>query len=195
MFVGICVEGTSDIEAIKAILTKLTEVNSKYKIRCEVRQYRGYPNLIHNLHQGLREFNKLYKADIITVIVDNDRNKRNQRFNEIAEKCEKELCGEVVVIGVAVEALEAWLLSDEKALSKIVQRTIRAIRNPENIKNPDVKLGEIVHINSLEKPYPEILKEIALNLNLKNVSYRCRSFNSFRESYVSKLKAVSKRKS
>lgn len=190
MDIGICVEGQNDIEAIKNLLMKINLSYIDHYINYIPRYHRGYPNLVRNLHQTLFEFNQL-DVSIIVVLVDNDRQKRNKRFKELQKICKKSNCSyDLIAMGVAVEALEAWLLADEKALSKLTNKTISAQQNPEGIRRPDVVLKEITQSHSIGIPYFEVLKRIVIELNLDIVLRRCKSFKRFYEIYSGKLKKL-----
>lgn len=188
MDIGICVEGQNDIEAIKSLLMKINSSYIDNFINYIPRYHRGYPNLIRNLHQTLFEFNRL-NVNIIVILVDNDRQKKQRRFKELQKICKGTHCNyDLIAMGVAVEALEAWLLADENALSKLTNRTISAQQNPENIQRPDVVLKEITQYHSIGMPYFEILQRIVIELNLDIVLRRCKSFKNFYEIYSSKLR-------
>ncbi len=189
MNIGICVEGQNDIEAIKNLLSK---INSTYNIfndvQYETRFHRGYPHLIRDLHQTLFEFNQL-NIELIVILIDNDREERNERLKALTVKCRNSNCNyDFIVIGIAVEALEAWLLADEYALSKIADRVIPRQPNPEDINKPDEILKQVIQFSIMGKPYHEVLRGIVSELNLDIVLERCKSFKIFHKYYSMRLK-------
>lgn len=189
MKIGICVEGQNDIEAIKTLLSK---INSTYdslgEVAYEPRYHRGYPDLIGHLHQTLFEFNQL-NIELIVVLIDNDREKNNVRLKRLIEKCRKSKCNyDFVAPGVAVEALEAWLLVDERALSKVAKKTIPCQPSPETMQKPDEILKQIMQSSSMGIPYHEVLREIASELDLNIALRRCKSFKNFHSFYSLRLK-------
>lgn len=189
MKIGICVEGQNDIEAIKTLLSKINSTyDSLSEVNYEPRYHRGYPDLIGHLHQTLFEFNQL-NIELIVVLIDNDREKKNKRLKRLIEKCRKSKCNyDFIAPGVAVEALEAWLLADESALSKVAKKTIPCQPSPENIQKPDEVLKQITQSSSIGIPYHEVLRGIASELDLNIVLRRCKSFKNFHSFYSLRLK-------
>lgn len=188
MDIGICVEGQNDQEAIKSLLSKINSLYGIHNANYVLRWYRGFSDLIKNLHQALFEFNQS-NIQVIVVIIDNDREVRHQRLKKLIEKCKATCCNfDYIAPAVAVEALEAWLLSDESALSRVTRKTIACQPNPEAMQKPDLILREITQWHSSGIPYHEVLDSIAKELDLELVKKRCRSFNHFYSLYTIRLR-------
>jgi len=189
MDIGICVEGLNDTEAITTLLSRInSSCGYRGETNYEVRYHRGYPDLISKLHQTLSELNKL-NIELIVVLIDNDRETKYGRLKKLIAKCRGSICNyDFIVPGVAVEALEAWLLSDENALSKVANKIISRQPNPENINKPDEALRQITQASSMGIPYHEVLERIASELSLDIALDRCRSFKNFYAFYRMRLK-------
>lgn len=75
--------------------------------------------LLHLLPAKMRVYNRVYKAEdrnVIIVALDTDYRDPNTLFRDLANIRRKYAESLTVVIGIAVEELEAWLLGDREAL-------------------------------------------------------------------------------
>jgi hypothetical protein len=79
-------------------------------------------------------------------------------------------------IGVAVEMLEAWLLADTNALSKVVSAT-GAQQNPESIRDPKGRLNELLDEAALE--VAAAYEAIAEAADISEIERRCPAFQAF----------------
>lgn len=190
MKIGICLEGQDDIEAVQSLLSKINASLKCPPVHYEVRYHRGYSDLICNLHQTLYEFSEL-GIELIVVLVDNDRESGHKRLKNLFNKCHESTgTYDLTIPGVAVEALEAWLLADETALSVVTGRTISCLPSPESISYPKEVLQRLTQYHSLGIPYHEILRNIVDRLNLDLVLRRSKSFNRFYGRYSAKVRSM-----
>ncbi|MGB9629710.1 MAG: DUF4276 family protein [Thermodesulfobacteriota bacterium] len=80
---------------------------------------------------------------------------------------------------VIVQELEAWMLADEEAISKITQKPIVRIKGDiESINDPKEKLKEILSQSKISYT-PSVVSNIAKEMNLDKIHYRCPSFRGF----------------
>jgi hypothetical protein len=79
-------------------------------------------------------------------------------------------------IGVAVEMLEAWLIADTKALSKIVNAT-GAQQNPESIRDPKGQLNQLLEDAAWE--LAAAYEAIAEAADTGEIEQRCPAFRAF----------------
>lgn len=96
------------------------------------------------------------------------------------------------IIIIPVRAIEAWLLSDEAAIYRVMNLTDRVPRfaNPEAIVDPKRRLKEIVYLKSRKtKRYINTVHngKIASEISLDNVR-RCRSFQPLEQFLNAKLR-------
>jgi Domain of unknown function (DUF4276) len=86
------------------------------------------------------------------------------------------------VISVAIEALDAWVLTDEEALSKVTGQIIPKQKEPENFKgNPKNVCQKILEDSKKELSLSNFYKEIFENLNVKNAEKSSKSLEDFSE--------------
>lgn len=182
--VGLCLEGLNDIEALSQLLKRLSP---SYNLEVEIRPHHGYSNLVRFLSQSIREL-LLGGINFIVVIADNDRRRPSERINELRQACNVVAIDQnLLVVGIAVQALEAWLLADESAISRVINERVSAVQNPRRIKYPDRKLKEITSYHSRGLQYFDLLKRIVEQLNIDLAARRCRSFRRFRQEYNNKF--------
>jgi hypothetical protein len=88
---------------------------------------------------------------------------------------------------IIVQELEAWLLADEEAISKVTQsrsgKVVSRVNVPlESIIDPKEMLYKIL---TADVPYtPAVAREIAKESDLNRIAYRCRSFREFRQAVI-----------
>lgn len=88
-----------------------------------------------------------------------------------------------VVPLVIVQALEAWLLADARALQDCLRlkERVRAIPNPERLRDPKAELERL----AARRLYTEkVAGEIAENMDLGLLAARCPTFSAFREAVL-----------
>jgi Domain of unknown function (DUF4276) len=84
------------------------------------------------------------------------------------------------VVVIPVQEIEAWLLSDAKAISKFfnLKTELKQIPNPENVRNPKERLGDLIYQStSGKKRYVNSLhnEKIIQNVSLDRLR-TCHSF-------------------
>lgn len=92
--------------------------------------------------------------------------------------------------GIAVRAFDAWMLADEMALSKTMERTIDRRSSPEEIKDPKQEFRSLLDsATAINKSQAECYLEVATQTNLTLLEQRCpKGFKPFADR-VRKLKS------
>jgi hypothetical protein len=174
--IGVIAEDNSDIEVIDEILNKYLTSN-EYKIKKFVGNGCG------KLRNKCSSWTKtLFSSgcDYVFIFHDLDRyNEKELRKTLEIKVCPKEYVNSLIVI--PREELEAWLLSDAKALKTVfdLPKEPNKIGNCELIESPKehirdlvYKIGKKRYLNTVHNK--KIAKEICLE-NLK----KCKSFEPF----------------
>lgn len=127
-------------------------------------------------------------VDKALVIRDAD----NKDPNELLEKMKSKNIDRIdlfeVKFIIIVQEIETWLLADEEAISRVTQarsgRTVtRVNENLESIIQPKERLKEM--LSTAKVPYtPEVAKEIAKELDISEVEYRCPRFKEFHQAVI-----------
>jgi hypothetical protein len=182
--IGIIAEDKSDIEVINEILGKYLQAN-EYKIK----------NFVGNGCGKLRSkcdswTKNLFKSgcDYVFIFHDLDRYKEKELRKTLEIKvCPTENINSLIVI--PREELEAWLLSDSKALKKVfgLPKEPKIIADCELIKSPKehirdlvYKLGKKRYLNTVHN------KKIAKEICTTNL-IRCKSFKPFEKFITERL--------
>lgn len=186
-FYGIIVEGSYDeaalVEIIKKCLSNEIEIISR---PCGgenrlMKHFLGFLESFRYEKQGLH-------VDKALVIRDAD----TKDLRELSEKMKSKLAGRTypfeVKFIIVVQELETWLLADDKAISKVTRarsgRTVsRVNENLESIVNPKERLQNI--LSDAGVPYtPAVAREIAKELDITSVEYRCPGFKEFHQAVI-----------
>ena len=123
-------------------------------------------------------------CDALVAVVDSDAPKAVERLNRLREakrKCEERGIPLCIAEGVAVRAIEAWLLSDDAALFAIFggERAKWISPNPEQLPEPKVTLNTLVRQQSggNEVSFASYAGDIAKQMDLALLRRRCPSFD------------------
>lgn len=184
MKIGICVEGSNDNNACACLIEKLKDGGEVH-----VREHRGYFDLLTKLTQTLEEFHFL-GMNMVVVFADNDRNPVNKRYQELMLKC-NQMRHFPCAVGIAIQAFEAWMLADTRALNTVAGKNIKTTKNPETIKYPKDKLCQLICLSSLGLTKAELLENIVKAMNIDVVRRRCKSFNRFLSEFNKCIKCIS----
>jgi Domain of unknown function (DUF4276) len=148
MQIGFAVEDRSDAEVIEVILRRF--VNDSIRIKpyigsgCGKIKAKCAAWAQHAFSVGCRVFVVVQDLD--------DRNERELRLELERSVASSRRTKNIIV--VPVREIEAWLLSDEVAIGRLVGKNkVKQIANPEAILRPKEKLREIIRVNSLRKIY------------------------------------------
>lgn len=184
---GIVVEGEYDQAA-------LTEVIKK----CYVGEIAIIPRRCGGKNQLMKRFPGLLKSfryqlqdthvDKVFVICDADCEDSDELIGRMRNKIANQNDISEAKFIVIVQELEAWLLSDEEAISRVTSsrsgKTVARVNEDiELIPHPKEKLKEIL---SSAKVYytPDVAREIAKESDLDKIAYRCPRFRAFRQTVI-----------
>jgi len=186
MHIGLSVEGKTDSRVLREVVSRLASRPCRFAIRI----HRGFADLARGVHQDLSEYRSL-NTDLAVVLVDNDRNPHNRRRRDLIPKAKKVgAFYDLTVIGIAVEALESWILCDERILSKLTGKTISAQPSPDSISFPKKHLCQLIQWRTLSRTYSEILHDVAQNASMDLIRRRSPSFKRFSKDFSTVLKRI-----
>lgn len=180
---GIVVEGEYDQAALTEIIKKcyVGEIEIIPR-RCggKSQLLKRFPGLLKSLRYQTQGAH-LHKAFVICDADGEDSDELIGRMrNKIANRNDLSEAKFIII----VQELEAWLLADEEAISRVTRpqsgRTIaRVNENLESITDPKEKLKELL---SEARVYytPEVARQIAKESDLDKIEYRCQRFREFR---------------
>jgi len=110
------------------------------------------------------------RPDLALVLIDADGDRRRKRkLQAIARQVTSP-----VIVAVATEEFEAWLIADHEALSQVVGMKVKPVSEPERLQ-PGVAKAVLAQCD----PAPQARREIAKRCDLAIVSRRCRAFARF----------------
>lgn len=180
---GLIVEGNYDKQIIQPLMHKILLANHK----CICRVTYGNPKLLEKFPGFLEEFRYRYKSINTAIIIkDTDLKPAEKLLNQMKNKKPNREYPFSVKFCVAKKEIEAWLLADENAISKVVGKKISKIKgNIEDINDPKGKLQRILtkaNISYTEK----IAGKIALEADINIIEHRCSYFKIFRESVINR---------
>lgn len=182
---GAVVEGPYDEAAIKQLIRKCISSDIKVIARpCKgsvMKKFSGFLEEFRCVKQGM-------PVDKALVIRDAD----NKVPDELLERMKSKIAGRTypfeVKFIIIVQELETLFLADEGAISRVTQarsgKTVTRVNETlEAINQPKERLYEI--LSDAGVPYTEaVAREIAKELELSKIEYRCLSFRNFRQDVV-----------
>lgn len=186
MKVGFCVESERDMEVIATLVERLLNLPAPMTRLARTSPQRGFGGVLANLARDLRDLERR-GAELIVVVTDNDRDPPNKRPKELRGQVRRAGGSVPVIVGVAVQSLEAWLLADEQAIAQAVGApNLPRQPDPETIDDAKTHFSELIGPFLAQSPD---LKEsywakIAEDIDLQQVKKRCRSFQRFAQDLV-----------
>ena len=173
---GVIAEENNDVDVISAITAKIVRDNS-----FSVAKFVG-----HGCGKVRRKCSAWAKnlkdkgCDLIVVIHDLDRHKESELRQDLEGKLE---CteGTAALVLIPIEEMEAWLLTDGKALKAVfkMRRIPKIPKNTEAIQSPKEFLADVVSSNS-KTQYLNTThnKKLAAEIGLDSLN-QCPSFTTF----------------
>ncbi|CCE02825.1 DUF4276 family protein [Bradyrhizobium sp. STM 3809] len=142
--IGIIAEDKSDVAVIKVLIERIR--NSPVSVKHFVGN--GCGKLVGKCGAWSRELARL-GCEYLVVVHDLDRRK----LSELEGTLRRALAVNPIqasLIVIPVQEIEAWILSDEIALSKFfgLKRPIKQIANPETVANPKEQIGTLIYRHS-----------------------------------------------
>ena len=130
--------------------------------------------------------------DIVVAVVDTDRtliNERLQLLREAKERCMEMGVAVCIAEGLAVRALEAWLLADERAIFSVFdgERASVSFHAPEEDPDPKNTLNAIVRklTAGREVSFATYVGDLADAIELKRLRRKCQHFRGFESNLIS----------
>jgi len=171
--VGLIAEDKSDIAVINEILGRYYASNA-YSIK----KYVG--NGCGKLKQKCASWaDNLVKrgCDFILIFHDLDKNDENALRKTLKDKIDTANIDHYLII-IPIEELEAWLLSDPKALKNTfnLKKAPRVIKNTESIDSPKEYLRDLIWRSGRVR-YLNTVHNVKIARNISTTNYRrCKSF-------------------
>lgn len=188
MKLGLIIEGERDELAVSGLVRRICE-QSKCPVNISKERTifgRGFGRINKKLPAFARRLQDV-GSEAIVVVVDNDRKPRNSRLRSLRQKINR--TSVPVAIVVAIQAVEAWLLADERALNSALGTTqIPKLPSPSKIKRPKEKLMQIVKKYTDLPVSRGLYCAIAAIADKKVLGERCRSFSNLHNELKTCLK-------
>jgi len=180
--IGLIAEDMSDIDVLRTLIRK---VSGKTVLKTQHFVGHGCGKIIGKCNQWAHDLKRRGCTSLI-VVQDLDNKTLVQLVNDLKNALQPCPISRNIAV-IPVQMIEAWLLSDAKAISKALNLldTVNEIPNPEALLNPKSRLGEIIRIRSRgEKRYANTIHnaKIANEIRVDRLR-RCRSFKPF-ESFI-----------
>ncbi len=159
-------EGAHELSgALEELVAKLTglrfDVSCKQIRDIEVRVHipRGrFPGFSRRF-LGWISYAQEQQFDVLIAIIDEDGEpRRHAEIDEAQANQDFELRH---AFGVAVQAFDAWMLADEKALSRVLKTNIAKVGSPERLKDPKSHFLNLRDKCGVTESVRELYKRIA----------------------------------
>jgi Domain of unknown function (DUF4276) len=174
---GIVGEDNSDVEVLKHLIRRIAGDQS---LTIKSKGYHGCHEMLRKGADQIRAFNTAYDINRFVICYDSDKEDPQARFEAIKEQIvQKTKLGAEFCALVPVQEIEAWVLADLAAVSKVILswKPDVTIPSPESINDPKE------HLKKLSRRYKKPLysppthnPEVAKHLDLQTVWNKCPSF-------------------
>ena len=119
-------------------------------------------------------------ADILIFLIDEDG--KRERINQIQGAQDSNLSPLPRAMGVAIRTFDAWMLADEKALSRVFGCKIDRQADPETIRDPKEICKKLLEKSKTGISQREMYASVSRNMDLDVLCNRCPSgFKPFAE--------------
>ena len=165
--VGLVVED-KHTEAIK-------EISKKLGVKPIIRRQRGRIN-VRKASAFAKEL--LVNCEKVIILGDADcsEERERERLQRIYEHL-PEVLRRRVHICIVVHELESWLLADENAISRVLGKNVKLVKNPESIHDAKEYLEGLFEKGG--KKQHLLAEEIAKHVNVEKLREKCASFADF----------------
>lgn len=174
-------EAKSDTEMLKVLVRRLA---GDSKLPVKPKSYTSCSHLVRKIKGDLIAFERLGYSRFI-ICYDADGPNPNPRYDQM-KKIVKDSGVSSCCILIPVEEIEAWILADVKAVTKLFPSWFpppKIISSPESVTDPKETLIRLSRISG-KKPLYDYVNDnhrIAHHLDLERVFKLCPSFVPLRE--------------
>jgi len=117
---------------------------------------------------------------LVFLIDRDDDSSRHQQMSDAQDNLAQSMIPRAC--GVAVRTFDAWFLSDESALTKVVSESVNRQPDPEGIDDPKSTCKSIAEAASPSIALGDFYAQVAEEMNLDTVCTRCsRGFGQFHQ--------------
>jgi hypothetical protein len=184
---GVVIEGDYDEAALAEMIKRCSSID--IEIICRVcggkeKLMLRFPNYLESFRHE-KEGSHVDKAIVI-------RDADGKDPEELKRAMESKIRGRdypfEVRLNIIVQELEAWLLADEEAISRVtIPRSGKGVscpnRPPESIPNPKETLGGILSKAGVSYTRA-VARDIAKEADLDRIEARCPKFKEFRQAVI-----------
>jgi len=120
--------------------------------------------------------------DALVLVIDEDGDRERVKLVSRAQE-DASIFSLPRAFGVAIRTFDAWMLADEKALSRILGFTVKRFATPERIKDPKKKIEALLKKAGPDAPgLSALYAQLAGRVELKDLETRCpKGFAPFAE--------------
>jgi len=171
-------EGASELNgALQTLVRRLLGIRVEIDAR-NVRDQRGRLHLRPGRGEGLTRlaiagmnFALREEYDAIAFVIDRDRDKRRQAQ---LDRAQSDVRLDILrAIGLAVEMFDAWMLSDESALTAVLGVQVDAQSAPESLPRPKDRIGKLLAGATEPRRPSDVYALIAEKVDLDLLKRRC----------------------
>jgi hypothetical protein len=110
-------------------------------------------------------------VDALILLIDQDGERNRSEQIQSAQECR--LLDLPRGMGVAIRTFDAWMLADEKALTKVLGDTVSTQPPPETIRDPKRVCAGLLAKGQNQMAQSEMYARIAHRINIDRLSARC----------------------
>lgn len=179
---GFIVEGEYDKEVLEEFILRCSnDGTARSDMRIETRICGGGSKVFKQFPGFLKEFQFNYpEIRKAFVVRDSDGKNPDVLEKQFREKIAGWEFPFTVEFAFIVQEVEAWLLFDEAALSRITDRKVRKINSPQKLKDPKTKLVQILSDGKIDYT-PALARQIAKEIDLEKLKNGSEIFRKFCE--------------
>ena len=172
--------GDQDTEgALRGLVSRLLEgrelefcqekVSDNKKVRRHMEQGKGLPYAQRAL--GWVGFAREKGFEAVVLVIDRDRQEERQAGIDEAQMDARIPLPKA--LGTAVESFDAWMLADERALSKVLRCTVDRQPDPEATRHPKEDCERLFRDKGSTLPVRLLYSEVARAADLGTIANRC----------------------
>ena len=177
---GLIVEGVYDKEVLEEFILRCSSVEtarSDMEIQTRIcgngpQVLKQFPGFLKELQFNYPEIRKAF------VVRDSDGKNPDVLEKQFREKIAGWKFPYTVEFSFIVHEVEAWLLFDEAALSRITGQKVRKIPSPQELKDPKTKLVQILSDGKIDYT-PALARQIANEIDLDKLKTGSEVFRKF----------------